>query len=70
MREFTKRINSMMFDVAAATILLVLIGVPLIGIAAVIILIVITVKLVKKARKKNLEEEKNPENNDSSGEAE
>ena len=70
MKKFTKKMNSMMFDGAGGLIVLMVLGAPvLIGIA-VIVLIIISVKLIKKARKKNIEAESKPESKDSSGEDE
>jgi len=57
-----------MFDVAAAPLLLTLIGVPLLLIAVIVVLIIVTVRLIKRARAKNIEAGKNQENDISSDE--
>ena len=64
MKKIVKRINSMMFDVAVAPLLLVIIGVPILIIAAVIGLIIVTVRLIKKARQKNIVADNKTEDND------
>ena len=53
MKKIIRSMNSRLFDVAAGPVLLMLVGVPLLVIAAVIILIVFGIRLAKKAKSRN-----------------
>ena len=65
--------NNRMFDVASGptllasgSTLLTKIGIPIIIIVVVVVLVFVASKLIKNARKKNLEANRKPDNNDSS----
>jgi len=68
MRKLAKKMNNLMFDVAPGPILLVLVGIPILVIVIVVILIIVAVKLIKRARKKNIEAKELPEDYNSPGE--
>jgi len=59
MKRIIKKFNYMVFDAAVGPVILLIYSIPLLVVAVlIIILIFITVKLIKKARKKNIEAEK------------
>ena len=61
--------NNTLFDAAAGPLLLLVFGLPILLIVVVIILIIVTVRLIKRARKKNVEAKGLPEDNDFPGKA-
>jgi len=68
MKKLAQKMNNMLFDVAPGPILLVVFGIPILIIVVVVILIIVTIRLIKRARKKNIEVEAPPEENNSPGE--
>ena len=68
MRKLLKITDGKIFDGAAAPMLLIIFGIPVLLIAVVVVLIVVAVKLIKRARIKNAETEGTPENSNSSEE--
>jgi len=67
MKKLAKKLSSTMFDVAAAPLLLVIFGIPILIVTIIVVLIIVTVKLIVKARKKNMEQIKPPDEYKSPG---
>ena len=67
MRKIAKKLSSMMFDVAAGPLFLVIFGIPILIIVIVVVLIIVSVRLIMKARKKNIAEKEPPDDNTSPG---
>ena len=65
MKKFAKQFNGRIFDVAAGPMYLIIFGIPALVVIAVVGLIFVVVKLIKRARKNNIETE-NQQNSDSS----
>ena len=67
MKASTQRLSNRVFDVAAGPLLLTIIGIPVLLLVIVAILVIVTVRLIKRARKKNLEIKETPDESKSPG---
>jgi len=68
MKKLAQKMNNLLFDAASGPLILMIVGVPILLIIIVVVLIFVTVRMIKRARKKNIEVKELPEDYNSPGE--